>query len=450
MQSDPVEPKPADAQDVAHGLQGDLDRLTILANAGEALSSTLDAREALVRVCRTLVPGLADWCVVDAVQEKGEVRRLVVEHRDPDLVPPGLPGSLLPRVLKGSTSALAGVLRGGAASLLTEFPRPDAGADPLDAAELDLFERLGARSAIVAPLASRGRVLGALTLVRAGEAEPLDQESMGWAEDLAHRIALALDNAGLHAQVQLTAERLQRALLPDLPASGALELAARYQPSRATAEVGGDWYDAFTLPQGATALIIGDVTGHDLHATVTMSQVRNMLRGIACDRKEPPAKILGRLDAAYCILYPGQTVTCIYALVEKLEPDETWKLHYACAGHPPPLLISPDGETRYLEEGRSLLLGVDAERIRPDATVALPDRSTVLLYTDGLIERRGEDLDRGLARLRRHAGALAGEPLDVLCDALLNELGADSTDDVALIAVRTPRAGTGPATATAE
>jgi serine phosphatase RsbU (regulator of sigma subunit) len=143
-------------------------------------------------------------------------------------------------------------------------------------------------------------------------------------------------------------------------------------------------------------------------------------------------------------------MTCIYSLVEKLPADPWWTLHYAVAGHLPPLLITAEGRTSFLEEGRSLLLGVDPTRTRTDARTALPPQSVVLLYTDGLIERRGEDLDLGLARLRRHAAPLAREPLADLCDELLHALAPDSTDDVALIAVRTPALHEGPPTALAE
>lgn len=449
MHSGREKPDLPDVYDVDSAVQHALDRLTTLANANDALASTLDVEIGMRRLCRTLVPGLADWCAVDLLDDHGRLRRRVVEHRDTDRVPTGSHEALLPRVTTRSRAPLARVLRGTAPLLLTDFPAPDQAADPLHAIELELFAHLGASTAVLVPLRSRGHALGVLTLVRSGDSALLDEDDLPLIEDLAHRVALAVDNAHLHAQVLNTAERMQRSLLPDLPNSGPLELAARYQPSRSTAEVGGDWYDAFVLPEGATTLIIGDVAGHDLRAAVTMSRMRNMLRGIACDRKEPPGKILARLDAANDILYRGQTLTCVYALVEKLAPSESWTLHYAVAGHPPPLLITAEGDTRYLEDGRSLLLGVEPTCVRPDASEALPPDSIVLLYTDGLIERRGEDLDRGLARLRRQAAALAHEPLDVFCDELLT-LAASSNDDVALIAVRVPAAGTGPATATAE
>ncbi len=120
------------------------------------------------------------------------------------------------------------------------------------------------------------------------------------------------------------------------------------------------------------------------------------------------------------------------------DEDGTWTLDFSSAGHPPPLLITHDGDTRYLTGGHGLLLGVDPDHPRPHATETLPARSTVLLYTDGLIERRGEGLDTGMTRLRQHAAALAREPLDTFCDELLTGLAPDHADDVAILAARLP------------
>ncbi|MCM2416215.1 GAF domain-containing SpoIIE family protein phosphatase [Streptomyces sp. RKAG290] len=428
-------------------VQHALDRLTLLINVTEALASTLDVDTGLRRLCRTLVPGLADWCAVDLLDEHGELHRIVVEHREAEGTSPGLYEGLLPPA-KGSAAAGARALLGVGPVLLTDFAAPPDPHDPLHAREQELFERLSADTAVVAPLRARRQVFGVLTLARTRREAALTEDSLPLVEDLAHRVALAIDNARLHAEAQRTAERLQRSLLPELPDDGPLELAARYQPAVANARVGGDWYDAFVLPDGAMTLIIGDIAGHDLRAAVMMSQTRNMLRGIACDRKEPPGKILARLDAAHQILYPHQTLTCIYALVERLGADEPWQLHYAVAGHPAPLLVTQEGETRFLTGGRSMLLGMDPDGHRPADIESLPPDSTVLLYTDGLVERRDEGLDRGLARLRQHAAALAREPLATFCDELLSGLVDDGTDDVAMIAVRVAPPHTGPAVAT--
>ncbi|MFE2376774.1 PP2C family protein-serine/threonine phosphatase [Streptomyces sp. NPDC059398] len=436
----------AEPYEVDEEVQHALDRLTLLINAAEALAGTLDTDTGIRRLCRTLVPGLADWCAVDLLDESGRLRRVVVEHRDAAVAAPGLYEGLLPPV-EGSEASWARALQGVGPVLLTDFHSVPEVGDPLRARELELFQGLATDTAVVAPLRARRQVFGVLTLARTRHEAALTEDSLSLVEDLAHRVALAIDNARLHSEVQHTAERLQRSLLPELPDHGPLELSARYQSAMATARVGGDWYDAFVLPDGALALIIGDIAGHDLRAAIMMSQTRNMLRGIACDRKEPPGKILARLDAAHQILSPQQTLTCIYGLVEKTGPEESWQFHYAVAGHPAPLLVTREGETRFLTGGRGMLLGMDPDEHRAGAIERLPPESTLLLYTDGLIERRAEGLDRGLARLRQHAAALARKPLGVFCDELLHGLVDDGNDDVAMIAVRIGPPRTGPSVA---
>lgn len=433
-------------------VQDSLDRLTLVANASEALSSTLELEPGLRRLCRVLVPALADWCAIDLIEEDDELRlrRVVVEHREPNALPPDFLEALLPAAEADSQAPLARALRGAGPLRLTEFPSPAEGTDALERIELQTFAQLGADRAVLVPLRARRKVVGVLTLVRVDQDGLDQQERLPLVVDLAHRVAMAVDNARLHAQTAHTAERLQRSLLPTLPDTGHVELGARYAPARVSAEVGGDWYDAFPLPDGALTLIIGDVTGHDLKSAVAMSQMRNMLRGIACDRKEPPGKILARLDAANEILYPTQTLTCLYGLIVKPDPYGPWLLEYASAGHPAPLLVTDEGDTRFLSGGRSILLGVTPDALRSDATESLPPGCTLLLYTDGLIERRSETFDDGMTRLRQHAAALSREPLETFCDELMSGLGDASTDDIALLAVRIPPATAPPHTATAE
>ncbi|MCK8676481.1 PP2C family protein-serine/threonine phosphatase [Streptomyces lichenis] len=425
--------------DVDEVLQQGLDRLTLLTEVATALSSTLDADKAMHRVCRIMVPALADWCAVDLVETPRGVRRVCATHREPEMpAAGGVALGVLPAVPPEAGDPMARVLRGAGPLLLTAADLR-AGADGrVPAQHLELFGRLDTASAIIAPLRARRQVLGVLTLARADDEAAYTPDDLALVDDLAHRIALSLDNARLHGETQRIAERLQRSLLPTLPDLGDVQLTARYTPSVTTAEVGGDWYDSFTLPNGHTTLIIGDVTGHDLRAAVRMSQLRNMLRGIACDREEPPGQILRRLDLAQQILYTSSTATCIYAVLET-DADGSWMLRYAQAGHPPPLVITPEGDTEFLEEGCSMMLGITDLSSRPSAATTLVPGSTVLLYTDGLIERRGESIDHGLTRLRQHAAALVRQPLEEVCDELLTGLAADHTDDVALLALRLPQ-----------
>ncbi|TDD39363.1 serine/threonine-protein phosphatase, partial [Nonomuraea terrae] len=193
-----------------------------------------------------------------------------------------------------------------------------------------------------------------------------------------------LSNAMRFQRTQRIALALQNYLLPDPPRVPGLEITARYRPSAAAAEIGGDWYDSFRLPDGSAVLTVGDVAGHDLAAAVTMSQLRNMLRGLAMDRREPPGDILRRLNIAAESLYPDVTATCVLARLNG-PLGGGWRLEYAVAGHPPPLLVTPRGEARYLEDGLSPLLGVTCDMPRDSATATLPPHSTLLLYTDGLV-----------------------------------------------------------------
>ncbi|MCO5968385.1 SpoIIE family protein phosphatase [Actinoallomurus soli] len=415
--------------------KGALQRLSLLADTGSALSSTLDLEEGLNRACKVLTQRLADWCVVDLLGEHGHVERTSVVHHDPKALTAGVYLGRLPPVSESAHGSLARVLRGAGPLLLTNISPPGRAPSPLDARQLELFAQLGASSAMIAPLRARREVLGALTVVRTGAGPPFTEQDLPLMSDLVRGIALGVDSARLYQKTRHTAERLQRSLLPHLPQIEHLQLAARYAPSSTTAQVGGDWYDAFVLPSGDTVLVIGDVTGHDLQAAVAMSALRNMLRGIALDRQQPPGDVLRRLDVACQTLYRHATATCLYALLKGPEHGP-WQLHHASAGHLPPLLTTTGGDTRYLEEGAGLLIGMDSDVPRPTACDRLPAHSTLLLFTDGLIERRGESLDDSLNRLRRHTATLARAPLDVFCDELLIGLGAHSADDIALLAVR--------------
>lgn len=192
----------------------------------------------------------------------------------------------------------------------------------------------------------------------------------------------------------------------------------------------GDWYDGFPLPDDASALIIGDVIGHDAQAAVTMSQLRNMLRALACDRQDPPSDILRRLDLISDTLYPGHVASCIHARLEASRHGR-WHLHFSNAGHPPPLLVERDGDTSYLDDSHVLLLGVDTAQSRSDHEEILAPAATLLLCTDGLIERPGENVEDRLHRLREDAAAHARESLSIFCDEILADFGTGSTDDIA-------------------
>jgi anti-anti-sigma factor len=233
-------------------------------------------------------------------------------------------------------------------------------------------------------------------------------------------------------QEHRNAETLQRSLLPDrLPIIPGVACASRYLPGGAGLEVGGDWYDVFTLPRGRLGLTIGDVVGRGLVAAAAMGQLRTALRAYAIET-DSPAAVLQRLSRLVLEFEAAQMATLIYAV---LDPD-TRTLSFASAGHPPPLLISPDGQASYLMEGRSPPLGV-TKAAQAEATVAIDLGSTLVLYTDGLIEGRRGSIAESMEALRTAVEGHHGD-LDSLCDdrVLQPPRPESSGDDVALLMVR--------------
>ncbi|TWV57068.1 SpoIIE family protein phosphatase [Streptomyces misionensis] len=409
--------------------------LPLFADTSAALNSTPDLGERMRRVCHVLTQWLAEWCAVDLL-DHGEVERACIVHRDPHLVIPGGHLGRLPPITDTTKAPLPRVLGGAGPLLVTDIPVPGRTDNPMDARQLELVAQLGGSTAVIAPLRGDQEVFGALTLVRAEAEPPFTKDDIPLVAELVRGIAVGLDNARQHQNSHANAEQLQRALLPELPRAGHLELVARYVPSSTTAKIGGDWYDAFALPRGDIVLVIGDVSGHDLQAAVAMSTLRNMLRGLAVDHPEPPGDVLRRLDLASHTLSPRSTATCVYALLKDACGTGHLDLHHSSAGHLPPLLTTREGDARYLESGRGLLIGMDPDIPRPSACDPLPPRSTLLLFTDGLVERRGQSLDIGLNHLREYAATLARDSLDVFCDELIIKFGGDATDDIALLALR--------------
>jgi PAS domain-containing protein len=421
-------------------LEDRTERLMLVAEITDVLGQTLEIDEALARLGRLLVPRLADWAAVDLRVGAEQVHRVAVTG------PGGRDAAQedwrerLPQADVSARSPLIQVLNGGDPVLQHEADLTASGGSELAAVHSGFLRTVKATSAITVPLGSGRQVTGALTLVRTDPESPFDTDDLKVVGDIGRRVGLVIDNARRFGRQRAVAEAMQRNLLAPMPRHGRLRLAARYQPAPAGSQVGGDWYDAFELKDGTLALVIGDVVGHDLTAAAGMAQLHGILRSLAWDRTGPPGAVVDRLDDALPAITTVPMATLVLALLEGSPHTGPWTLRWTSAGHPPPLLLTQDGQAQYLEAGQGLLLGtgLDTGGSRPNAEQSLPPGSTLLLYTDGLVEIPGSDLDTGLTRLRHHALALAREPLDTLCDQLLARMPPGSTDDVALLALRLP------------
>jgi serine/threonine-protein kinase RsbW len=284
-------------------------------------------------------------------------------------------------------------------------------------------QRSGEGGPVVLPLRARGHSLGALTIRSAAGEDWSHLIGDDLAREIASRSAVILDNAVLYEHEREVSHTLQLGLLGGAPPPFEdITVSAAYRPGTAALEVGGDWYDAFTLPSGAVALVVGDVVGHGLEAAVAMGQLRGAVRALA--QTTGPSQLLERLDSFVETVPSAATATLAYV---ELDPAGGG-IRYACSGHPPPLVVSADGRTRFLWEGRSPPLGAMLGD-RGDAVDRLEEGETLILYTDGLVERRSESIDAGLDRLARAALLAGGSPAthaDDICDALL---GRDEQDD---------------------
>ena len=413
------------------------DHYRFLAEVTESLSQSLDTGTAADRLARSVVPRLADWATVTLLAGDGAPGSVARAHRDAallDAVDTYLAGRVhAPRDQEVLSSALTS---GQPVHLTVSDPvlGPAAlPAGPVRAA----FERLDPSSSLFVPLHARGSVIGVLSLVRCGPRPPAAPEEVALAVDVARRAALALDNARLYGRQVRVAETLQHSLLTPPPQPAGLELAVRYRPAVSQDLVGGDWYDAVVLPDGATLLVIGDVAGHGVEAAAAMAQLRSAVRTLAYDSPGGPAGTLDRVDRVLAGLHVGTLAT---ALVARVEPDGGQRgraLRWSSAGHLPPVLLGADGRVRLLATSPERLLGTSEPGARTDHTATLAPGETLVLVTDGLVEVGRRGIDEGLARI---AGALRGLqelPTAALCDRLLSRvLPGPTDDDVALLAVR--------------
>ncbi|PZH15576.1 phosphatase [Streptomyces sp. NTH33] len=379
-------------------------RLTFLADASAALNASLNHEEIVRRLPDLLVPRYAESLDVWLFDQEDD-RHGSVPH----------PAAAVLAARTGRPQYAAG------------HPGHLPGVDDQPPSALN-----PKRPLLCIPLLSRRAPLGVLTLSPSGERWDPDDAVM--LIELTRRAGIALDNARRFEHNRDIAETLQRALLTDLPATPGLALAARYLPATHGLNIGGDWYDAFRQPDGSLITVIGDVTGHGLHAAVMMSQLRTALRAYAVDGGSP-GQLLTRLHMFLHHLQPDLYATAVIARFRPGDPTLTW----ASAGHPPPVLRLPDGRVRILDAKPGAMLGIPLHQEIGDHTVRLAPGSTLALYTDGLVERRAWGIDPGIQRLAAALGSFGPEELDTdlegSADRILDPLLSDSErdDDVCLL-----------------
>lgn len=404
------------------------ERLQLLFDAGVVMSSSLDYVTTLQNVARAAVPQFADWCVFNVLQHDGSLERVAILHKDPMKL--AIADEIVERY--PPDPEISEALRAGRPQLYAEMSDDMLQRSATDANQLRLLRALELKSAMVIPLIARGRALGVLYLATAESGRRYGEEDLALAEALGRRAALSVENARLYQRERRIAETLQRAFLPrDLPRLPGLSVHAAYVPGAAEAELGGDWYDAFRLSDGRIVLSIGDVTGHGLHAAVSMGQIRQAIRAAAYEG-DPPAAILARANRLL-MLSGGDAMAT--ALVGILDPS-TMMFSHATAGHPTPLLAVPDGSVKSLPSG-GLPLGMRTTTHTPAVSgISLPMGSLLVLYTDGLIEYNRDPVEGEaelIAAVRKELQMPSTNPAQVILERV--RAGRDAHDDVALLVV---------------
>jgi len=421
-------------------------RQQLLSRITEELAGTLDADEAAGRLARLITPAVADWCIVTLIDDAAAtgsrrgLRTAASWHADPALRDAAEAYAQSRLSALDDDAVIVRALRTGQLQQLSSGAASTAPGMLAAGPARDLITALAPEAIVVLPLPGRAGTVGLLTVCNGAARGPFDPEDLVSIRHVAARAGLVLDNARLYRQQRDLAEGFQRSLLtaPPQPVHG--QLVVRYVPAAQAAEVGGDWYDAFIQPGGATVLVIGDVVGHDTQAAAAMGQIRTVVRTLGAHDREGPAAIVAQADEVLHTLSSAILATAVVARLETGDEDEQGpiRLRWSNAGHPPPMVLTPDGQVQVLDtEHADLLLGVDPTTTRTESECAVQPGAVLLLYTDGLVERRDEDLDHGLARLQATLAGLAGRDLDELVDEVLARmLPATSEDDVALIAVR--------------
>jgi GAF domain-containing protein len=398
--------------------------LEFLARSTALMTSALEPRDVLERLLDLAVPRLADACLV-YVERDGLLHRVAARVRDVTAVDNLLNGEPVP---VERDTPLSNVYRTGEVLMLHDLSGEivDA-AYPGRAADV---HRFGLSSAAIVPLVARGTTMGAVSFAFGEAGRSHDADLVYAVTGFAARAAIALDNARRFTDERSTARTLVQALLPaTLPAVDGYELAALYVPT--AGYVGGDWYDALQLPGDALLLGVGDIAGHGVSAAAQMSELRHVARALAMSRRRPRA-ILTQL-ARFSDESEGERslATVAYVRIDL----STGRGRWASAGHPPALVVR-GRRARYLHAPHGPALGVSKGSVYTDSNFGLEPGELLVLYTDGVVERRGEHFDVGLTRLADTVVANRDAKIAELADTLVDQLCNDPDDDCCLVLLR--------------
>jgi PAS domain S-box-containing protein len=412
---------------------------SFLAEAGRVFASSLDLAQTLGRLTRLAVPRIADWCAVDLLGERGEIERVAIHHADPAKL------ELAERLdrtypqLSDEEAGVPEVLRNGKARL---FVGKDLDALTTAAARgpehLELQRALERTAVMIVPMTVSARMIGAITLAMSVSGRRFTEADLPLAEELGRRAGTAAENARLYTERTRIAHTLQRALLPEsLAEIPGVEVQTLYAAAGELNEVGGDFYDVFDYGEGRTMLVIGDVCGKGPRAAGVTALARHTLRAAAIDGRSA-TEMLATLHQALRRQPPGADMCTVCLIVLTCEQHEV-RLTIALAGHPPPLLISPQGNAAPVGQSGTILGVVDPLSIS-ESEIALGAGETLLLYTDGVIEAGRPDRllgEEGLLELCTAApGLTLAEFLQHIEHVALNHAQGRLRDDIALLALR--------------
>ena len=415
-------------------------RTKLLDDASSLLGRSLDSPRAIGQVARAAVPGFADWCIVELLDDHGELQLLAVAHADPDKVE-------LARRLRteyppdpDSPRGAPAVVRSGKSELIRTIPGELIEEVTREHPELEaVIRELRLTSAMTVPLIARGKIFGAMSLVWGESERHYDERDLVFAEELARRAAYAIDNARLYGNERTVVETLQASLRPpELPVIAGLDLASAYRPGGAHGEVAGDFYDVFALKEDSWLAVVGDVCGKGVPAAAVMALARYTLRAAALSRTRP-STILATLNEALLRSSLDRYCTaCVVRLDEPSQRGEPFRLTVCAAGHPPPLIVK-DGAASYVE-ARGTLLGIFDEPTLDDVTLELEPGASLVLYTDGVTEQRRAGELFGDRRLLAVAEDLAGADTARLTRGILEAVSTfrpgPPADDIAILALR--------------